>query len=76
MAEITDNTDKERPTEETTKGYFIGKTRRKIIQIAPYTQNAYSIIALCDDGTLWKYAIGKSWEQIENVPQPEKKKEE
>ena len=58
------------------------KHGRKIIQIA--TSNAMSennkietIIALCDDGTLWQRSIeidevrafGGEWFQIENIPQ-------
>ena len=63
------------------------KHGRKIIQIA--TSNAMSennkietIIALCDDGTLWQRSIeidevrvfGGEWFQIENIPQGDMEK--
>ncbi|QPB43049.1 hypothetical protein [Rodentibacter haemolyticus] len=61
---------------------------RKIIQIATSesmvydstineTERSNSILALCNDGTLWYrdiYISGlnkKGWEQIEDIPQPQ-----
>lgn len=72
---------KQKPVKPTIKPVSI-KHGRKIIQIA--TSNAMSennkietIIALCDDGTLWQRSIeidevrafGGEWFQIENIPQ-------
>ena len=37
---------------------------RKVIQIAA----GFYIIALCDDGTMWKMANDWTWEQIAAVP--------
>lgn len=73
---------KEKAVRPTTKLVSMMKQGRKIIQIA--TSNAMSknnkietIIALCDDGTLWQRSIeidevrvfGGEWFQIENIPQ-------
>ena len=65
---------KEKPVKLTTKPVSMMKQQRKIIQIA--TSNAMSsndkietIIALCNDGTLWHRVYGDDWFQIENVPQ-------
>lgn len=72
---------KQKPVKPTIKPVSM-KHGRKIIQIA--TSNAMSennkietIIALCDDGTLWQRSIeidevsvfGGEWFQIENIPQ-------
>lgn len=75
------NKRKQKPVKPTIKPVSM-KHGRKIIQIA--TSNAMSennkietIIALCDDGTLWQRSIeidevsvfGGEWFQIENIPQ-------
>lgn len=75
------NKRKQKPVKPTIKPVSM-KHGRKIIQIA--TSNAISennkietIIALCDDGTLWQRSIeidevrvfGGEWFQIENIPQ-------
>ena len=72
---------KEKPVKPTIKPVSM-KHGRKIIQIA--TSNAMNktnkietIIALCDDGTLWQRSVeiddvrvyGGDWFQIKNVPQ-------
>jgi len=49
---------------------------RKIIQIAgaPETNGAYqTLVALCDDGTLWETYFNRKWQpwaEIPGVPQP------
>jgi hypothetical protein len=49
----------------------MSELKRKIIQISSFTMNGSSyIIALCDDGTVWKYGfIIKYWEPIDAIPQ-------
>lgn len=73
---------KEKPVKPTTKPVSMMKQQRKIIQIA--TSNAMSsndkietIIALCNDGTLWQRSIeidavkvyGGEWFRIQAIPQ-------
>jgi hypothetical protein len=50
---------------------------RKVVQISQVPEsigaNSYSIVALCDDGTMWHSDVLGAhavWYQLPNVPQP------
>lgn len=52
--------------EEVIKNNF-AKTKRKPINI---TSVDYNLVALCDDGTIWKYELcSKTWFQLPKIPQ-------
>lgn len=52
--------------EEVIKNNF-AKTKRKPINI---TSIDYNLVALCDDGTIWKYDhCSKIWFQLPKIPQ-------
>lgn len=52
--------------EEVIKNNF-AKTKRKPINI---TSVDYNLVALCDDGTIWKYELcSKTWFQLSKIPQ-------
>lgn len=52
--------------EEVIKNSF-AKTKRKPINI---TSVDYNLVALCDDGTIWKYELcSKTWFQLPKIPQ-------
>lgn len=43
------------------------KTKRKPVNI---TSVDYNLVALCDDGTVWKYDhCSKTWFQLPKIPQ-------
>lgn len=43
------------------------KTKRKPVNI---TSIDYNLVALCDDGTIWKYELcSKTWFQLPKIPQ-------
>jgi hypothetical protein len=48
---------------------------RKIIQIVwagDMPDGSSTLVALCNDGTLWSKTGGHDWEEIEPVPQPKR----
>lgn len=52
--------------EEVIKNNF-AKTKRKPVNI---TSVDYNLVALCDDGTIWKYDhCSKIWFQLPEIPQ-------
>ena len=52
--------------EEVIKNNF-AKTKRKPVNI---TSIDYNLVALCDDGTIWKYELcSKTWFQLPKIPQ-------
>lgn len=52
--------------EEVIKNNF-AKTKRKPVNI---TSVDYNLVALCDDGTIWKYDhCSKIWFQLPKIPQ-------
>lgn len=52
--------------EEVIKNSFT-KAKRKPINI---TSIDYNLVALCDDGTIWKYELcSKTWFQLPKIPQ-------
>lgn len=52
--------------EEVIKNNF-AKTKRKPVNI---TSVDYNLVALCDDGTIWKYELcSKTWFQLPKIPQ-------
>jgi hypothetical protein len=52
--------------EEVIKNNF-AKTKRKPVNI---TSIDYNLVALCDDGTIWKYDhCSKIWFQLPKIPQ-------
>lgn len=54
--------------------------KRKIIQLVygtiQYDTNdvTESLFALCNDGTVWTKTNSETWKQMDEIPQPEKKK--
>lgn len=51
----------------------IGTSTRKVIQVAVSSGNDVEdsyIVALCDDGTMWRlaYKVNMVWERIDAVP--------
>ena len=52
--------------EEVIKNSF-AKTKRNPVNI---TSVDYNLVALCDDGTIWKYELcSKTWFQLPKIPQ-------
>lgn len=44
-------------------------TDRKIVQISESDGKAWSITALCNDGTLWRLHLNHKWKLIDGIPQ-------